>query len=80
VSLKNNAELPEKFGFVFRYPVDTIWGLWSADTDERTEKIWSDVNQLLEEYGFSFDIVYSTSEFNDDLKIITINYFSGTKQ
>ncbi len=60
--------LPENFGFGFRNSKDTIWGLWSADTDERTEKIWGDVNQLLDEYGFSLDIVYSDPEFNDDLK------------
>jgi hypothetical protein len=33
-----------------------------------TEKIWGDVNQLLDEYGFGLDIVYSGPEFNDDLK------------
>jgi hypothetical protein len=60
--------LPENFGFGFRNSGDTIWGLWSADTDERTEKIWGDVNHLLDEYGFSLDIVYSDPEFNDDLK------------
>ena len=60
--------LPENFGFGFRSSDDNIWGLWSADTDERVEKIWSDVNQLLEEYGFSLDIVYSDPEFNDDLQ------------
>jgi hypothetical protein len=60
--------LPENFGFGFRNPDDTIWGLWSGNTDERTEKIWGDVNQLLDEYGFSLDIVYSDPEFNDDLK------------
>jgi hypothetical protein len=60
--------LPENFGFGFRNSDDTIWGLWSADTDERTEKIWGDVNQLIDEYGFSLDIVYSDPEFNDELK------------
>jgi len=60
--------LPENFGFGFRSSDDNIWGLWSADTDERVEKIWSDVNQLLDEYGFSLDIVYSDPEFNDDLQ------------
>ncbi len=58
--------LPENFGFGFRSSDDNIWGLWSADTDERVEKIWSDVNQLLDEYGFSLDIVYSDPEFNND--------------
>jgi len=60
--------LPQNFGFGFRNSDDTIWGLWSADTDERTEKIWGDVNQLIDEYGFSLDIVYSDPEFNDELK------------
>jgi hypothetical protein len=60
--------LPENFGFGFRRAEDNIWGLWSADTDERVEKIWGDVNQLVEEYGFSLDIVYSDPEFNADLQ------------
>jgi hypothetical protein len=51
--------LPENFGFGFRRAVDKIWGLWSPDTDSRVAKIWSDVNQLIEEYGFDLDIVYS---------------------
>lgn len=60
--------LPQNFGFGFRNPDDTIWGLWSGNTDERTNKIWGDVNQLIDEYGFNLDIVYSDPEFNDDLK------------
>lgn len=60
--------LPENFGFGFRSVDDNIWGLWSADTDDRGEKIWGDVNQLLEEYGFRLDIVYSDPEFNDSLQ------------
>ena len=60
--------LPENFGFGFRDDGDKIWGLWSADSDERTAKIWSDVNQLIEEYGFRLDIVYSDPEFDDNLQ------------
>ena len=60
--------LPENFGFGFRSSDDNIWGLWSADTDERVEKIWGDVNQLIDEYGFRLDIVYSDPEFNTGLK------------
>jgi len=60
--------LPENFGFGFRDYGDKIWGLWSADSDERTEKIWSDVNVLLEEYGFRLDIVYSDPEFENSLQ------------
>ncbi len=60
--------LPENFGFGFRNADDKIWGLWSGDSDERTEKIWNDVNQLLDQYGFRLDIVYSDTEFNDSLQ------------
>jgi hypothetical protein len=60
--------LPENFGFGFRDANDKIWGLWSADSDERTEKIWSDVNQLIDMYGFRLDIVYDDPEFNDSLQ------------
>ena len=59
--------LPENFGFGFRNVDDTIWGLWCGSADERTEKIWGDVNQLLDVYGFGLDIVYSDPEFDDDL-------------
>ncbi len=59
--------LPKNFGFRFRSADDKIWGLWSADTDARVEKIWGDVNQLLDEYGFGLDIVYSDPEFDADL-------------
>ena len=61
--------LPENYGFGFRSLEDNLWGLWSANTDERTEKIWMDVNYLIDEYGFSLDIVYSDPEFNADLKL-----------
>ena len=66
---------PKTFGFGFRSADDKIWGVkanvfyekvgqWSVS--ELAEKVWSDVNQLLDEYGFSLDIVYSDTEFNDD--------------
>jgi hypothetical protein len=69
-SLKASAVyiLPENFGFGFRYDKDNIWGLWSADTDERAEKIWNDINTLIEKFGFSLDIVFSDPEYNDDLQ------------
>jgi hypothetical protein len=60
--------LPENFGFGFRSSDDSIWGLWSANTDERIEKIWGDVNQLIDQYGSRLDIVYSDPEFNADLQ------------
>jgi len=60
--------LPENFGFGFRDANDKIWGLWSADSDERTAKIWSDVKQLIDQYGFRLDIVYSDPELDGNLQ------------
>ena len=59
--------LPKNFGFGFRNANDKIWGLWNANTDPSVEKIWNDVNQILNEYGYGLDIVYSDPEFDSDL-------------
>ena len=55
--------LPRDYGFGFRNPNDTIWGLWEAD--QLSETIWNDANNLLDRYGSSLDIVYSDPEFNN---------------
>jgi hypothetical protein len=68
--------LPENFGFGFRSADDKIWGVeadrfsekfgqWSVK--ELANKVWGDVNYLLDEYGSKLDIVYSDAEFNADL-------------
>jgi hypothetical protein len=68
--------LPENFGFGFRSADDKIWGVtadkfsekiggWSVE--ELAEKVWGDVNYLLDEYGSKLDIVYSDPEFNAEL-------------
>ena len=68
--------LPENFGFGFRGADDKIWGVESYDFSEKfgqwsaqelAEKVWSDVNSLLDEYGSRLDIVYSDPEFDDEL-------------
>jgi hypothetical protein len=68
--------LPENFGYGFRHGSDKIWGvdsfvlgdMWGEWTsEEMAEKVWNDVNQLLDEYGSSLDIVYSDPEFDDVL-------------
>jgi hypothetical protein len=60
--------LPENFGFGLRRADDKIWGLWEADTDARVEQIWNDVNQLVDEYGFGLDIIYSDPELDGDIQ------------
>jgi hypothetical protein len=62
----NRAEaayvLPKDYGFGFRNPRDTIWGLWNADG--LSAKVWDDANLLITQYGPSVDIVYN------DLKVM----------
>jgi hypothetical protein len=52
--------LPKDYGFGFRYAEDKIWGLWEAD--ELSQKVWDDVNKLLDQYGSRLDIVYDDPE------------------
>jgi hypothetical protein len=58
--------LPKDYGFGFRNPSDKIWGLWEAD--DLSQKVWDDVNTLLEQYGSSLDIVYDEPEFMETVK------------
>jgi hypothetical protein len=58
--------LPTDYGYGFRGPNDTIWGLWSADN--LSANIWNNVTSLVEQYKSNIDIVYE-----DDLQS-AINY------
>ena len=52
--------LPQDYGFGFRNPRDKIWGLW--DADGLSEKVWNDMNMLIDQYGSRLDLVYSDPE------------------
>jgi hypothetical protein len=56
----NKAEVtyvvPADYGFGFRTPNDTIWGLFPADN--QSAKIYADVKTLTADYGSHFDILY----------------------
>jgi len=60
---KQNADvayvLPKDYGFGFRAPNDSIWGLWGPD--ELSPKIWNDANELLETYNSQLNIIYETA-------------------
>jgi len=69
--------LPENFGFGFRSATDKVWGAepevfnetWGDwTTMELAEKVWNDVNLLVEKYGYNLDIVYSDPVFNGRLE------------
>jgi hypothetical protein len=48
--------VPKDYGFGFRRPNDKIWGLWQADN--LSQKVWDDVNTLVDQYGSRLDIIY----------------------
>jgi hypothetical protein len=48
--------VPENYGFGFRNPSDTIWGLFPADGN--SSKIYNDAHFLLGKYGTNLNIIY----------------------
>ena len=58
--------LPQDYGFGFRNPRDTIWGLWNAD--DLSAKVWNNANTLINQYGSSIDFVYDDTELMDAIK------------
>jgi hypothetical protein len=59
--------LPADYGYGFRGPNDTIWGLWSADN--LSANIWNNVTSLIEQYKMNIDVIYQ-----DDLQFSLSNY------
>ena len=55
--------LPKDYGYGFRGPNDTIWGLWGAAEYEHSLKISTEVGALIREYQNRLDIIY-----DDELK------------
>lgn len=53
--------IPTDYGFGFRGPNDTIWGLWNNDV--LAERIWQDSANIADEHQFKFDIVYYDDKF-----------------
>jgi len=59
--------LPPDYGYGFRGPNDTIWGLWGPDN--LSANIWNNVTNLVEQYKQNLDIVYE-----DNLQCSVTNY------
>ncbi|MCW4015705.1 MAG: hypothetical protein NWF06_04985 [Candidatus Bathyarchaeota archaeon] len=59
--------LPHNYGWGMRNLQDKIWAFW--EPDEKSEQIWTILQQLLDQYGTSLDIVY-----DDPAYPITDNY------
>jgi hypothetical protein len=52
--------VPKDYGYGFRGPNDTIWGLFPADT--LTQKISLDIHTLLTKYYSNLNIIYNDPE------------------
>jgi uncharacterized membrane protein len=71
--------LPDGYGYGFRGPNDTIWGLWGADEDERAFKISTEVGALIDEYQNRLDIIYDDGlETNSSYGYSKIIFWNGT--
>jgi hypothetical protein len=73
-SIKGEAVLvlPQNYGWGMRSPEDKIWGLWNAD--EKSEQIWNLRSGLIQEHGFSLDIVYDDPAFPVEGKYVQTFY------
>ena len=67
-SLKANTTvvLPQDYGFGFRSPDDSVWQFHQADF--WSQKMYSDITNLINQYKSSIDIVYSDPEFQSSIQ------------
>jgi hypothetical protein len=72
--------LPENYGWGLRNPADKMWGVWEAD--EKSPKIWSDLNSLVEKCNYDFDIVCDSlwTRFFAKQHYDTLYWWNGTIQ
>ncbi len=70
--------MPENYGFGFRSATDTIWGLWSADS--QTASIYNDVHGLIRQYGANFDIIHDSATLLADVghRYESLVFWNGT--
>jgi hypothetical protein len=71
--------LPKDYGYGFRGPNDTIWGLWEADKYEHSLKISTEVGALIDEYQNRLDVIYDDGlETNSSYGYSKIIFWNGT--
>ena len=68
--------LPKDYGWGMRQANDRIWGLWEAD--DLAPQIGAKIASLIQQYGYSLDIIYDDPHFNYTEKYSTIYYWNGT--
>jgi len=55
--------LPPDYGFGFRKPDDSIWGIFPPD--ELSTKAWNDVSMLVDKHGAGFDVLFDDEDLGD---------------
>ena len=71
--------LPKDYGYGFRGPNDTIWGLWGADEYEYSLKISTEVGALIDEYQNRLDIIYDDGlKANSSYEYSKLIFWNGT--
>ncbi len=71
--------LPKDYGYGFRGPNDTIWGLWGADKYEHSLKISTEVGALIDEYQNRLDIIYDDGlKANSSYGYSKLIFWNGT--
>jgi hypothetical protein len=79
---QNNVEnayvLPRDYGYGFRGPSDTVWGLWPAD--DLAPQAWNKAFNLINTYGRNLDIVHETriADVTTSLPYNTLTFWNGT--
>jgi hypothetical protein len=68
--------LPKDYGYGFRGPNDTIWGLWKANN--LYSKIWNDVSTLVEQYKPRMNIIYEDDLQSSTFKYSKLIFWNGT--
>jgi len=78
-SVKTAYVLPTDYAFGFRNPTDSVWGLWRGDAT--SQKIYSDVENLIAQHGAGFDIVCDYTNLMADAKdrYILLIFWNGTQ-
>ena len=70
--------LPPDFGYGFRNPDDSIWGLRKNSTI--SNQIWNDTNNYSQQYGQKFDIIHADTPNFDNWAYSKLIYWNGTVQ
>jgi hypothetical protein len=71
--------LPKDYGYGFRGPNDTIWGLWGAANYTDSLKISTEIGALIDEYQNRLDIIYDDGlKANSSYGYSKLIFWNGT--